>query len=354
MENSHQQNEPAGVYEKMKNTPPELRTPKELSEAIKQDIRCAGLVPKGMKVEGMPALSKQEIEDIRLVSDAKYELYEKNAFSRLPVERRTEAVSQAALNADVGNFHEIPDAAMSDELIKSALQKRGKLFFVIREDRMTPEICMTAVENYGLSIIWIPKEILTREMVLKAIEQNSWALAYVPDDMKTPELCRTALSNSLKPEAKDRYSHPVISEVPFSDVCFEHLKKIVRENGDPYWEFSHIHPDVMTPEMAKWAVGVNSRCFVYVPEHLITPEICTLAVEKDWKNMRFVPENLKTEELCLQAVKSNPDAKEFVPENLRKKATISEKTKINGNNPPEKKQPEKMTQKPVKRKGMKM
>ena len=88
--------EKISVYEKLKQTPPEQLTSEELSEAIKEDIRCILLVPKGMHVEGMPNLSKQEIKDIRLVADN-----DDMEFScPVPPKRRTEAVLKAAVLAD--------------------------------------------------------------------------------------------------------------------------------------------------------------------------------------------------------------------------------------------------------------
>jgi len=332
MENSNQQkNEVIDMYDQLKQTPPELRTSKELSDAIKRDIRCIGLIPEGMIVEGIPGLSQQEIEDIKLVSETKTSIDYKDTFYDLPFERRTEAVSQAAVNSDVQHFLYVPEKARSDELVLSVLQKRGDLISAVKPDRITPKMCMTAIENDGLAVTWIPKEKMTYGLAAKAIEQNCWALAHLPDDIKTPELCRFALKNTMKPDSGNWRDHQIIGEIPFPDVCLEHLKKIEQEKGDPYMVFYHIRPEVKNAEMVQLAVGITPRCFINVPERLKTPEICTMAVEKDWKNMIAVPEHMKTEELCLHALKMHPDAIEFIPENIRAKLNTNDFSKMENN-----------------------
>ena len=169
-ENDNLQNETLDVYEKIKETRPELRTAKELSEGIRQDIRCVGLVPEGMQVEGMPKLSKQEIEDIKSVSDEPFDYFEPDAFSSLLPERRTEAVSQAAVNSYVNHFYNVPETAITDKLIWTALPQNGYIINTIQENRRTLKMCMTALETYGSALKYFPPEMITPQIAMEAVQ----------------------------------------------------------------------------------------------------------------------------------------------------------------------------------------
>ena len=529
MENDNLHDKTMDVYEKLKETPPELRTSKKLSKGIKQDIRCVGLVPEGMQVKDMPKLSKQEIEDIRLVSDAPFDYFKPDAFASLPPERCTEAVSQAAVNCDVNHYYGVPEAVISDKLIWSVLPEHGYLINTVPEDRRTLKMCMTALETYGSALKFLPPEMITPKIAMKAVQtdgvalefvpdkmktpqmsmtavqQNVLALEFVPYEMKTPHMCRvalgliidnvppnavhyvdlpgtrilrdvpfpevcieylkkqvepfapenhqttkkeqpeiklsqremedikltvnddifngffralpeerktelvclaavqasflnfshvpekyrtdgmiinilqkygdflsdveknrrtpemytTAIENNGKalmyfppemitpdavmkavqqngkalefvPEAfktpeichaalncKNSADFDVIRFVPLPDVCFEYLKKMDGQNGDPFMVFGNIKSEIITPEMANFAIKLDPSCIQFVPEKIITPEMCMEAVKKDWYNVSYVPEHMKTKEMCELAVKRNIYAQKFVPDGLK-------------------------------------
>jgi hypothetical protein len=321
--NQYEQNK---VYQSLKERAPETLTSEELSEAIRQDIRCVGLVPKGMKIEGMPELTKQEIKDIRFVSDA---FFLDGAFASLPLKRRTEAVSQAALIADSYNLKHIPEELKTDELILSMLQKDGMLISYVDENRRTPEMYDTALQNNVDALAFFPEEMITAELATKAIERNGDVLVFVPDSVKTPEMCRLALNNlSGRNEL-----HEIICDVPFSDVCLEQLKKYDVENADPFGAFmlfGHMNERVMTQEMANLAVRLDSECFKMVPDRLMTSEMCMEAIKKDWYDMRFVPENMITKELCEIAMNRSIHAQQLVPERLKTPELYMYSMKVNG------------------------
>jgi hypothetical protein len=316
MENNHQQNaqnKSVSIYEKLKQVAPESLTAEELSEAIKQDIRCIGLVPKGMKIEGLPKLSKQEIADIKSVSDA---FYTDGEFFALPPERRTEAVSQAAVLADSTYLLNVPKNTLSDKFILNVLRMNGMAICAVNPERRTVEMYMTALENSGLALMYIPQEMITPEVAMKAVEKNGGSLQYVPDEMKTPDMCHIALNGAYNPDCK--YYH-VIRYVPFPDVCLEYLRKIEKENNDPLFAFSNIKPEIMTPEMVNLAVGLNPLCLQFAhdrkkngelslaifSEKLITSEMAMNAVTKNGYALQYIPETLNTPEMCRAALSSN-------------------------------------------------
>ena len=341
------------VYQKMKQTPPDRLTSSELSEAIKEDIRCVLFVPEGMQVEGMPKLSKQEIYDIRLVADDNV-IYDE--FSALPLERRTQSVSQAAVNADYQSLTEVPKNIQSEELILSVLRRDGFMLFAIDIDRRTPKMYMTALESTALALKHFPPEIITPEIAAKAVESNGIALMYVPEEIKTRELCRSALS-ACTLNTKD---YEIIENVPFPEICLEYLKKIEKENSDPFFVFGNIKPEVITPEMAQIAVRMEPSCIQFVPDKLKTAELCMTAVGRDWMNMRFIPENRKTKELCETAMMQSIHAQQLVPEQFKSPEMYMYDVKSNQTNAkphddkPEAKQKQREKQRQPKRKGVRM
>jgi hypothetical protein len=239
MEDNHQQYETDNVYHQLKRLPSERLTPDELSEAIKRDIRCVGLIPEGMQIEGMPNLSKQEIEDIRFIcsenwSDIDDDDYMLNKFDMLPQERRTKAVSQAAVLNDAWNIKWIPKNILTDDLILFALRKDGSALGHVSNERRTKEMFLTALENRGKALVHFPTEMITAEIAMKAVKQDGLAIEFVPETVRTPEVCRAALSS-------DRKDYEVIQFVPFPDVCMEHLKKITTVRFSVYYVFCNAH-----------------------------------------------------------------------------------------------------------------
>ena len=350
MDDKQLSNEALGIYEKLKQKPAKSLTPKVLSKAIKQDIRCVGLVPEGMQVKGMTDLSKQEIEDIRAVSDELFNYFDGDAFSDLPPERRTEAVSQAAVNADVNHFYDVPETSRSDNLIMSALPNLGHIIDTIPEERRTLEMCLIALKTYGSALKYLPVEMITPEMVNKAIKidgkalefapyemitpqmtfsavkQNVLALQYVPDEMKTPDMCRVALElirndNCNKVHHCDFPDAEVIKHVPFSEVCFEYLQKYERDNKDPFHVFAGIKPEIFTPEMAQLAARLSPSSIQFVPDHLKTQEMKDIQLVSNADIFdgvfRALPEERKTELVCLAALQADNHIFLHIPEKYR-------------------------------------
>ena len=325
MKNDHQQSELFGIYDLLKQKPVELLTPEEWSDAVKQDIRCIGLIPEWMTVKDIPALSKQEIEDIRLVSDD--DVFEGLKYPGLPPERRTEAVSQAAFNAEYRNLHHAPGQILTDEIILSVLRQDGIMLHAIDKDRLSEKMYMTALENHGMALMFFPKEMITPDVAMKAVKENEMAIGHVPDDIKTPEICRAALNPEKVPSGKD---YDVIVHVPFPDVCLEYLKKMEHENEDLFLVFGNIKPEIITPEMAQLAVKIDPSCLQFVPDRMKTSEMCAVAVEKDWMNMRFLPERMKTKGISEIAMNQSIHAQQLVPRRNLSPEMYMYPMKVNG------------------------
>jgi hypothetical protein len=292
-----------------------------------------------MQVEGIPKLTKQEINDIKFVcgknwydfeEDFLYSIikeqygYEdkddliRDKYDSLPHERRTTAVSQAAIMNYVWNLKNVPENIQTDEFLLFALGKDGSTLHLVDRERQTNEMYMTALESSIWALKYFPKEMITAEIAMKAVEKDGWALKYVPDEIKTPEMCRKALND----KNCEFLGGNLIGHIPFSDVCLEYMKNINLKKENPYVVFSEIRPELITSEIAQLAIRLESESVRLVPERILTPEMCLEAVKKKWFNIQFVPEQHRTPEVCLQAVISCPDAKMFVPERFAESNNI--------------------------------
>ena len=311
------------VYETMKQRLPETLTSKELSEAIRRDIRCITLVPKGMPVDGMPKLSKQEKNDIKSVANSSLK---DNVFANLPSKRRTEAVSLAAVYADPFHLKEVPNFIKSDEFILKVLQKNGLMLGTIDRAGRTPDMYMTALENTGLALMFFPKEMKTPDIAMDAVKENGLALFFVPEALKTPEMCRIALNNLPEGRIKDE----MMIEIPFPEVCLEQLKKYEKEQADPYLMMYYMRENVISKDIAETAFKLNYECFETIPDRLKTPEMCAEAVNEDAFNLEHVPENMITKQMCETALMQNVHAEQHVPEKFKTPEFYMLPVKANG------------------------
>jgi len=268
-------------------------------------------------------LSQQEMEDIKAVSDA---IYLDGVFSNLPIERRTEVVCLAAVQADGLNLQDVPEKYKTDEMILNVLRKEGTLLYLVDEKKRTQEMYDVAAQGSAYALEFFPEEKITAEVGMKAVQRNGNALQYVPDGLKTPEMCQIALNN------KKSNDYEVIEHVPFADVCLEHLKKYECEGRDPFLLFGNMAEALITPEMAQLAVRLEPSCIQFVPDRLKTPEMCAEVVEKDWMNMRFLPERMKTKELCDIAMKRSIHAQQLVPERFKTPEMYMQHVKADGLN----------------------
>ncbi len=170
-----------------------------------------------------------------------------------------------------------------------------------------------AVNQDGMVLESVPKHLRTPQLCMDAVKNDGWALEFVPENIKTEEMCRMV----LKPHSNIGFmDYEVLDFIPFPSVCLEGLKMFSLGN-DPLDVFSYINPKIMTDEIAKCGIEMDSTCLVYIPQHLRTPEIYNMAVEKNGTLLRNIPEEERTKELCETAVRSDFRSLQSVPEKMR-------------------------------------
>lgn len=249
-------------------------------------------------------MNSQEKNDIKLIRK------DINAYSALPDARKTNPVTWAAINDNPSNINYVPKDKLSAEIINLAVKLDGWVLEFVPEKMKTPEICRSAIEN------------------------NAWALKFVPENLKTKELCRIATRSVYD---LDYYGSNLLTFVPFPDVCLEALKAYRHTYIEPHNAIASINPQIMTPEIADYAISIVPSCFPLLPERLKTADFCLRAVQQkvsledipeylrikelseaatrsNYSNMSFVPEKIKTADFYEQTLKNDPFAIQYIPE----------------------------------------
>ena len=126
-------------------------------------------------------LSKQEIEDLKLIYYERYPGYTGMTFSNLPDERKTEAVCHAAVQSDYFNYLYVPENQLSDEIMKHVLKKDLRKLAEIPENRQTAKLFMYAMKINGMDLEHVPIRHKTPEVCLQAVMSNPEAKKFVPE-----------------------------------------------------------------------------------------------------------------------------------------------------------------------------
>ena len=95
------------------------------------------------------------------------------------------------------NIEYIPERLITMEMIKTALQKDGRLIEVLPPKFQTFEIQKLALSKSYKTLSAIPEEFMTDEIIKYALSLNGDALNYVPKDKRTLEFCELALAGNV-------------------------------------------------------------------------------------------------------------------------------------------------------------
>lgn len=244
-------------------------------------------------------MKPQEKEDILFVQDKRYS----HLFSTLPEERRTYNVSWAAVENYPANLAFVPYKLMDEVMIKMAVTKDGfAIEHAIFKSKLTDEIFSIAVNHNGGVLELVPEERRTPELCMSAVNNNGFALEFVPEALRTKDMCRLAYhsANDLGGE-----NYQVLSYIPHSDVCLEGLKYFENSQTSASEIFRAINPELITNEMAMYAVKQDAVNLHYVPENMRTHAMYLEAVQQDGMALYNVPEKERTKEIIENAIDSN-------------------------------------------------
>jgi hypothetical protein len=145
-----------------------------------------------------------------------------NYYSSLPEHRRTVAVSTLAVLASGHNLEYVPDAVISRDICRAALQSKEVDCTVL------PHIPFPDVQKEGIQrfsgdipafVLYSFADIRDEQMAHAAVKADAYCLQLVPDKLMTKELCQTALKSPNADEkvlkfAVERFPELTMGRIP--------------------------------------------------------------------------------------------------------------------------------------------
>lgn len=239
-------------------------------------------------------------EDIRLVQN---DYSGKRSYPELTEERKTKAVTLAAIEADYHNVLDVPLSLIDQQIADAMIGRDGKALSIIPNDLISAEMCLRAVNDDGMALQYVPEKFYSNALFERAIENDGWALQVVPEEYKTKEMCQLALEQVLN---MDYEGYSIAKYIPYPDICLNIFKDAVDiyDASDVLKTF----PDkVINKEIALEAIKQDIDCFSFIPQEIRTAGFYDEAVKINGWMLQYVPEDMKTPQMCLAAKDASPD-----------------------------------------------
>jgi hypothetical protein len=120
-------------------------------------------------------------------------------FTLLPEERKTEAVSLAAVTAYGGNLEYVPDHVLTPEICRAALNTKDADVSMLSQIPF-PDVQRDGVAKFVSSgipafVAYSFVDITDAKTAKEAVEADAYCLQFVPDRLITADLCQTALQS---------------------------------------------------------------------------------------------------------------------------------------------------------------
>lgn len=277
--------EKEGAYNLMRYFNPDAIDSAVASEAVRQELSCIALIPPGVEYD-FPPMTEREREDIRIV-DSPY--FEPVRLKNLPVERRTEIVSLAAVIKNADNLPDVPKNSRTDIVIDTALKKNGSLIMTLAPEEITEERQLLALKNlpYDLPDVVPPLSLhLLDENICQELVSNSpHLIKHLPENLRTPRVCSAAYDNL---NFFDDIGYQILPFIPVNIIC-TNLKKLGWQ--DISRVIDAIKPENLNSRMIEWAINDRSA-FELIPQNKLTAEHCLIQEKKEPGYFKDNPELL--------------------------------------------------------------
>jgi hypothetical protein len=240
----------------------------------------------------------------------------------------------------------------TDEIVDSALEKRGYLFEQIQKRFVTAERCMRMIERNGFLNL-VPQEMITSDMALRSLVHTARNMQSVPPHLLTEEFYLSAIGCNAE----------VASDISAELQNREFYRKAIAVNGRALYELrrmnvdedlvieaidrnvinvNHLSESQLTEAVADFLVEKRPEALMLLPQRMrtpqlaikalingwpfaamliksdqLTPEMLIDAVRQDYKVLTVLPKDLITEDMEMEALKQNGALLEWVNEDSR-------------------------------------
>ncbi|QIL70027.1 WG repeat-containing protein [Diaphorobacter sp. HDW4B] len=157
------------------------------------------------------------------------------SLANVPRERITDAIVDAALEADENAVRYVPRRLMTPERYVIALKKHEKTFEQIPPDMMSEDACVEEVRDAGYRLQYLPENLRTMRVCVTAVQDRESAIEYVPQE--PPELRELVLKSValLKEEDERNSGGALVALAPeqstMSDRLFENFMNSSSRGG---------------------------------------------------------------------------------------------------------------------------
>jgi hypothetical protein len=281
--------------------PNELLTEEMCILAIRRGAnKCVKLIPSKFRTDFInmvieKSLAQQDFENVA---------NNLNGLWDIPVERRTAALCEKAVEHNRYSLGHVPKDLLTAKLVRKAvMQYSDVLELIMHTPFFTKELCVEAIENDPTGIMHVPQKWRTPEMYMSVVKRYGRYLSCVPLEMRTKEMCDAA-----EPSTVDLENVP--EQWRTKELC-----ESVIFNGGSGFEF--VPPQFITEDLCEAHLLSNrSSDLKHIPEQFRTPRICKLALYNTAPVSECMPENLRTPELYSLAIGLHSWAANDIPDEM--------------------------------------
>lgn len=183
-----------------------------------------------------------------------------------------------------GKMDEILDLEMAKDLLETDHGYNFDFYKKLKELDIMDQEMANKIFSYNVRNIQnIPERLITLEMVKSALQKDGRLIEVLPLKFQTLDIQKMVLDKSYKN----------LSAIPEDFMTDEIIRYALTLNGDA---LNYIPKDRRTLEFCELALQGNASCFRAIPDEFKTHDICLSVLSKKPKSIRYVPVHMITEE----------------------------------------------------------
>lgn len=183
-----------------------------------------------------------------------------------------------------GKMDEILDLEMAKDLLETDYGYNFDFYKKLKELDIMDQEMANKIFSYNVRNIQnIPERLITLEMVKSALQKDGRLIEVLPLKFQTLDIQKMVLDKSYKN----------LSAIPEDFMTDEIIRYALTLNGDA---LNYVPKDRRTLEFCELALQGNASCFRAIPDEFKTHDICLSVLSKKPKSIRYVPVHMITEE----------------------------------------------------------
>lgn len=256
--------EKEGAFKILNHINPNAINAEVANEAVRQELSCIALIPPGIKYDLPFPMTEREKEDIKIVVNLRHGL------NILPIERRTENVSLAAVIKDADILPFVPKNSRTDLVIETALKRNGLLISTLYPEERTEARQLLALKHlpYDLpgTIPPLPVPLLDEKICCEIVSHCPHIIKHLPAHLRTLQVCSAAYKNL---DFFDDKGYQILPYIPVNIIC-TNLNKLGWQSALDVLQ--SISPEALNKKIIDWAIPRDKAIFKLIPADKLSAE----------------------------------------------------------------------------------